>query len=100
MIIDFKDKWLKNFYLFDVYTHQIPVELRSRLFLKLQIVDDATDLKDLIAPPSNRLERLKGKLRGQYAIRINRQWRLIFCWDPEEGNVSQLYLDNHKYQKR
>ncbi len=37
-------------------------------------------LADLRAPPSNRLEALKGDRRGQYSIRINIQWRICFSW--------------------
>jgi proteic killer suppression protein len=40
---------------------------------KLQMLDDATALQDLAAPPANRLEALKGDRRGQYSIRINDQ---------------------------
>lgn len=47
---------------------------------KLQMLDDATVLQDLAAPPANRLEALKGNRRGQYSIRINDQWRLCFVW--------------------
>jgi proteic killer suppression protein len=39
---------------------------------------------DLAVPPSNRLERLRGYLRGFYSIRINDQWRVIFRWRDGE----------------
>ena len=32
------------------------------------------------SPPGNRLESLKGELKGFYSIRINSQWRIIFRW--------------------
>jgi toxin HigB-1 len=47
---------------------------------KLQMLDDATALQDLKAPPANRLEALKGERKGQHSIRINDQWRLCFVW--------------------
>ncbi len=47
---------------------------------KLVMLDSATDLKDLLAPPGNRLEKLKGNRTGQYSIRINDQWRICFRW--------------------
>lgn len=47
---------------------------------ELQILDDAVELKDLTAPPGNRLEALKGDRRGQHSIRINEKWRLCFVW--------------------
>jgi proteic killer suppression protein len=43
-------------------------------------LDAAAALADLIVPPSNQLEALRGDRSGQYSIRINRQWRLCFLW--------------------
>ncbi len=45
---------------------------------KLQMLDDATDLRDLAGIPGNRLERLAGDRKGQWSIRINDQWRICF----------------------
>ena len=37
---------------------------------------------------SNRLEKLKGSRRGQYSIRVNKQWRICFRWrDANAHNV-------------
>jgi len=44
------------------------------------MLDSATDLKDLLAPPGNRLEKLKGDRVGQHSMRINDQWRICFRW--------------------
>ncbi len=33
-----------------------------------------------MVPPSNRLEKLRGNLRGHYSIWINNQWRIVFKW--------------------
>lgn len=41
---------------------------------KLVMLDSATELRDLRAPPANRLEKLKGNRAGQHSIRINDQW--------------------------
>lgn len=48
---------------------------------KLMMLDSASSLDALMVPPSNRLEALKGDRKGQYSIRIDRQWRLCFRWD-------------------
>ena len=45
---------------------------------KVQMLDDAVQLIDLVAPPGNRLEALKGGRRGQHSIRVNDQWRICF----------------------
>ena len=50
---------------------------------KLTMIDNAMDLKDLLSPPANRLERLKGKRVGQHSIRINDQWRICFVWKAD-----------------
>ena len=47
---------------------------------KLTYLDEADNLKDLAAPPGNRLEALKGTRAGQHSIRINDQWRICFRW--------------------
>lgn len=55
-------------------------QIQQRAREKLKYLDSATDLRDLIVPPSNQLETLKGDRAGQHSIRINKQWRLCFTW--------------------
>ena len=45
---------------------------------KLEYVDLASRIDDLKVPPGNRLHQLGGNREGQYAIRINDQWRICF----------------------
>ena len=47
---------------------------------QLEAINAAHRLDDLLVPPSNRLEKLKGNLKGFFSIRINDQWRVIFQW--------------------
>jgi proteic killer suppression protein len=47
---------------------------------KLALLDGAMALDDLKSPPGNRLEKRRGKLQGQYSIRINDQYRICFVW--------------------
>jgi proteic killer suppression protein len=55
---------------------------------RLEAVNAASRLEDLMVPPANRLEKLKGDLKGFYSIRINDQWRVIFRWiDGEPHSV-------------
>ena len=47
-------------------------------------------LDDLRSPPGNRLEKLRGELRGFHSIRVNDQWRVVFRWTdagPEDVDV-------------
>jgi toxin HigB-1 len=47
---------------------------------KLLYLHRARNLQDLMQPPGNRLEALKGDRQGQHSIRINDQWRICFKW--------------------
>jgi proteic killer suppression protein len=47
---------------------------------KLRQLEIAGRLDDLMVPPVNHLEALKGGRSGQYGIRINDQWRVCFRW--------------------
>jgi toxin HigB-1 len=98
MIVSFRDGWLCAFFVDDVASRNIPPELENRLSRKLQMIDDATTDQDLRVPPSNHFEKLRGNLTGLYSIRVNRQWRLIFRWDGERGEASDVYLDDHSYK--
>lgn len=98
MIVDFRDGWLRDFFVLDVRSKKIPADLDTRLFRKIQMIDDATSDTDLRMPPSNHFERLKGNLSDYHSIRVNQQWRLIFQWSSDRGEASGLYLDNHSYR--
>ncbi|MBX3068862.1 MAG: type II toxin-antitoxin system RelE/ParE family toxin [Thermomicrobiales bacterium] len=98
MIASFRDTWLRDFYVGDLRSPRIPGDLESRLFRRLQMIDDATNDADLRSPPGNRFEKLKGNLEGYCSVRVNQQWRLIFRWDSDTGEASQVYLDNHSYR--
>ena len=66
----------------------LPAELQKIGKRKLNIIELATSLKDLTAPPANRLERLQGDLSEYHSIRINDRWRIIFIWkDGQAHNV-------------
>lgn len=47
---------------------------------KLEQLHAATGIDDLRHPPGNRLEALKGDRKGQWSLRINRQYRVCFEW--------------------
>lgn len=72
--------WVKGF----------PTELQEIFRRKLRMLNNSQNLTDLQIPPSNRLEKLKGKLKEYYSIRINDQWRIIFKWN--KGNASDVEL--------
>jgi len=71
-----------------IISTKLPGDIQRTARRKLIYLDDAEDLQDLLAPPGNRLEKLKGNRSGQYSIRINDQWRICFEWvDNKARNV-------------
>ena len=62
---------------------------------KLDILDSVANLQELLIPPGNRLEALKGERIGQYSIRINDQYRICFKW-REQGPDEVEIIDYHK----
>lgn len=79
MIKSFRDKITLAVYR-GVFAKRLPKDIQPRALDKLRMLDAAERLEDLQIPPSNRLEALKGKRAGQWAIRINDQWRICFVW--------------------
>ena len=63
------------------YSKKYPNEIQNTARRKLRMIHNSVDIKDLLIPPSNKLEKLKGKLKDYYTIRINIRWRIIFKWD-------------------
>ena len=60
----------------------------------LTMLGSTANLKDLLAPLSNRLEKLKGDRAGQHSIRINDQWRICFLWrddGPHEVEITDYH---------
>lgn len=68
--------------------------IRRILERKLAMLNAAAVLTDLLVPPGNRLEALKGDRAGQHSIRVNDQFRLCFVWS-EEGPASVECVDYH-----
>lgn len=61
---------------------------------KLGHLNAAFELRDLLSPPGNRLEALKGDRAGQHSIRINGQFRLCFVWNGQHAEQVEI-VDYH-----
>ena len=59
---------------------KIPPEIQQIGRRKLRMLSNSQTIQDLLIPPSNRLEKLSGKAKDYYSIRINDQWRIVFKW--------------------
>lgn len=73
----------------------LPANLFGQARRKLDMINAAEEVKDLREPPGNRLEQLKGHLKGFHSIRINEQWRIIFRWTSKGAEVVEI-IDYHK----
>jgi len=58
------------------------------------MVNAARQLRNLKVPPANRLEALKGDLKGKHSIRINQRWRIVFRW--ETGDAYEVSVADYK----
>jgi proteic killer suppression protein len=85
---DTEQVWLGN------RVKKLPTEIQNIGRRKLRMLNNSIDIADLRIPPANRLEKLSGKLKEFYSIRINDQWRIIFKWNA--GNASEVeIIDYH-----
>lgn len=77
MIKSFKDKETERIFNQE-FSKRIPRSIAKVALRKLMMIDAAEDLNDLRIPPANHLESLQGDREGQWSIRINKQWRIVF----------------------
>lgn len=88
MIVSFGDRATEDLY-HDRPTsraRRFPRDIIDAALIKMDMLNGAGTILDLRSPPGNRLETLKGELKGYHSIRVNDQWRLVFRW---EGNNAQ-----------
>ena len=79
MIRSFADKEAEKIF-HRQFSRKLPPEIQLGVRIKLEILNAAESLDDLLVPPGNRLEKLTGDRAHQHSIRINSQWRICFEW--------------------
>lgn len=94
MIVNFKCKETEKIYN-KKWSDKLPLSIQRRARMKLWNLDDANSINRLRIPPSNHLEQLQGKRKGQYSIRINNQWRICFEWHDNNAYNIEI-IDYHK----
>lgn len=75
-------------------SRRLPHDIRQTARRQLRVLNNVRSLDDLRAPPSNRLEALKGDRKGQHSIRINDQWRICFIWTDGDAHDVEI-VDYH-----
>ncbi len=77
-----------------LFSKKFPNEIQGRALRKLRLIDAAGNLEDLKIPPSNRFKPMTKDRKGQYAVRINKQWRICFVW--KDGHAEDVeIIDYH-----
>lgn len=69
-------------------------DLHLKAQIKLARLGAVTSMQDLQEIRGNRFEKLKGKRKGQFSIRINNQYRICFKWEMENA-VDVEIVDYH-----
>ena len=71
-------------------SRRLPISIQDAALRKLRLINRVQKVEELRQPPGNQLEQLKGDRKGQWSIRINRQWRICFHWN--EGDASNVEI--------
>lgn len=97
MIISFGDRATEDLYhnRLTSRARRFPRNIVDLALVKLDMLNGAATVLDLRSPPGNRLEVLKGALKGFHSIRVNDQWRLVFRWESNNASEVQL-MDYHR----
>ena len=93
MILTFGDKDTESIWN-GIRVKNLPIEIQTLGRRKLRMLNNSQTIPDLRIPPSNRLEKLSGKLDGFYCIRINDQWRIMFKWIEGQSEEVKI-VDYH-----
>jgi proteic killer suppression protein len=93
MIKSFKDRETEKIFRRQ-FSRRLPQSVQRSALRRLTYLHGAKQLSDLLAPPSNQLERLGGDRVGEYSIRINEQWRICFEWLENDAHNVEI-VDYH-----
>lgn len=75
------------------FSSKLPNVIQRTARRKLRMINNSQNINDLRVPPANKLEMLKGDLKGHYSIRINKQWRITFKWSSQ--NAEQVKIEDY-----
>ena len=87
MIASFGDRATEDLYhgRSTARARRFPADVVETALVKLDSLNGAAAMLDLRSPPGNRLEALKGDLKGLHSIRVNEKWRLVFGWQGNDA---------------
>ncbi|MEO5641639.1 MAG: type II toxin-antitoxin system RelE/ParE family toxin [Sphingomicrobium sp.] len=71
----------------------LPPSIQPKAMRLLRVMIRCKDWNELRHPPGNRLHALSGDRKGQYALWINRQWRIAFT--PVDGACENVEVTDY-----
>lgn len=74
-------------------SRKLPPDIQRPALRKLRQLNRIDKPLDLLVPPGNRFEELKGDRKGTYSIRVNDQWRITFRW--EGGSAIDVRIEDY-----
>ncbi len=75
------------------FSKKLPNDIQRIARRKLRMLENAQNITDLRAPPSNNLEKLKGTRKEEHSVRINDQWRICFIW--KGNNAYKVSIEDY-----
>jgi proteic killer suppression protein len=95
MIVEFGDEATEDIFHGEntKAARRIPALVWRAARRKLDMLNAAHELHDLMVPPANQLEALRGNLRDFHSIRINDQFRIVFKW--QDGNAHDVRITDY-----
>jgi len=96
VIVSFVDATTEDLYhgVRNARTRKLPTDVVARAKSKLDRLAAATQVTDMLMPPSNRLHKLEGDLADFWSVSVNDQWRIIFKW-TDAGPAEVRFTDYH-----
>lgn len=89
----FRSKKLERLYTEEKGARRFPPEAVTAFFEVIAVIAAAYDERDFYALKSLRFEGLAGRRgkRGEYSMRLNRQWRLIITFEEDsDGRIAVI----------
>ena len=93
MIKSFKCKETEKIYNRN-FSKKLPENIQRKAYAKLLMLDSAKIIDDLKIPPANFLEKLSGDRKGEFSIRINKQYRICFKYENND-TIDVEIVDYH-----
>lgn len=97
MKVEFEDDDLERLLYDAAFKPRYSPEVVSMYRKRMQYILEATDERAFRAMKSFHYEKLKGKRQGQYSIRLNQQFRLIFRYEEtkEEKKIVLISIEDY-----